>query len=167
MVGVLAAVALVLYALFHAIFAPASRVRSLPKGVWIVAIIVLPVVGAGLWFWLGAPRAERRASPLRPVQRGLGPDDDPEFLRRLETQRRQKAREARLSEREAELKRQERTANEQNPGGEASPKKASPHQDSDVSAGEHGAAAAGEDLEDPNGDSATDPRPGPTSPAKD
>lgn len=195
MVGVLAAVAVVLYALFHAIFAPASKVRSLPKGVWILAIILLPVIGAGLWFWLGAPRVERRASPLRPVQRGLGPDDDPEFLRRLETQRRQKEREARLSEREAELKRHERDVTGQTsdpsgikpgskghkpgPTGEAAPKQASTdqnpatpdgkarHPDADSAPGHEPEHGDREDLEDPSGGPSTDPRPGPTSPAND
>lgn len=160
MVGVLAAVAVVLYALFHAIFTPASKVRSLPKGVWILAIILLPVIGAGLWFWLGAPRVERRTSPLRPVQRGLGPDDDPEFLRRLESQRRQKEREARLSEREAELKR-----HKPGPTGEAAPKQASTDQNPTSPKGT--GPGADEDLEDPSGGPSTDPRPGPTSPAND
>ncbi|MDR2256752.1 MAG: PLDc N-terminal domain-containing protein [Arthrobacter sp.] len=106
LVGVVVGAAIILYALFHAIMAPARTVRALPKGVWILAIIVLPLVGAGLWFWLGAPR-RGPSGPARPVQRGLGPDDDPEFLRRLETQRRQKAREEQLNAKESELKARE------------------------------------------------------------
>lgn len=171
MVGVLAAVALVLYALFHALFAPASRVRSLPKPVWIIAIILLPVIGAGLWFWLGAPRRERRSTPLRPVQRGLGPDDDPEFLRRLETQRRQKEREARLSEREDELKRREggssgsAASHNEAPGQAPSSSSNGP---SDQLPGTPPVGKRGaDDQEDPSTGTPGDPRPGPTTPAKD
>jgi len=91
LVGVVVAAAIILYAFFHAALTPARRVRSLPKWLWLVAIIVLPVVGAGLWFCLGAPWASPAAQ--RPVSRGLGPDDDPEFLRRLELERRQRQRE--------------------------------------------------------------------------
>ncbi len=104
--GVVVAAAIILYALFHAIMTPSRSVRALPKGVWILAILLLPVVGAGLWFWLGAPR-RAPGGPTRPVQRGLGPDDDPEFLRRIETQRRQKAREDKLNAKESELKARE------------------------------------------------------------
>ena len=32
------------------------RVRGLPKGGWIVLVIVLPIVGAALWFLLGRER---------------------------------------------------------------------------------------------------------------
>ena len=105
LVGVVVAVAIILYAFFHALMAPARQVRSLPTGVWIVAILVLPVVGAGLWFWLGAPSS--RPGAAAPAPRGLGPDDDPEFLRRLEQQRRQKERQAAQDEREAQLRAKE------------------------------------------------------------
>lgn len=106
MAGLLA-VAVILYALFHCIMSPANRVRSLPKGAWIAAIILLPVVGAALWFFLGAPR--RAAAGPRPVRRpGNAPDDDADFLRKLDEQRRRQQREEALRAKEAELSQRER-----------------------------------------------------------
>ncbi len=102
--GAVVAFAFVVYTLFHCIMSPAAKVRSLPKGVWILAIIVLPVIGAGLWYWLGAPKAA--AGPAAP-RRGMGPDDDADFLRQLNIRRQQQQRAAELAKREEELKRRE------------------------------------------------------------
>lgn len=85
------ALLVIVYALIQCAMAPRRSVRSLPKAVWILAIIILPLVGALLWFWLGMPR---RGDAERPG-RGRGPDDDPDFLRRLEAQRRREGRDRR------------------------------------------------------------------------
>ena len=59
--------------------------RVLPKGVWLL-VVLIPVLGPMLWFVAGRVDA-RGGQP--PVGRGgrpagpRGPDDDPEFLRRL------------------------------------------------------------------------------------
>lgn len=104
LMGAVVALAFVVYTLFHCAMTPATRVRSLPKGVWILAIIVLPVIGSALWYWLGMPRdTPGTAAPTR----GRGPDDDAEFLRQLNIQRRQQQRADELSEREQELRRRE------------------------------------------------------------
>jgi hypothetical protein len=72
-----------------------GTVRRLPRGLWVVVILVLPVIGPVLYFWLGrrarahepwsppglAARAFGPGSATRP--RTLAPDDDPEFLRRV------------------------------------------------------------------------------------
>lgn len=52
------------------------RVRALPKPLWLVLLVLLPVIGGLLWFLIG--RVPVRAT------RGwrLPPDDDPEFSRR-------------------------------------------------------------------------------------
>lgn len=102
--GAVVAFAFVVYTLFHCIMSPAAKVRSLPKGVWILAIIVLPVIGAALWYWLGMPKAA--AGPAAP-RRGMGPDDDADFLRQLNIRRQQQQRAAALAKREEELKRRE------------------------------------------------------------
>jgi len=94
---ILVAVAVVLqiFAAVDAILAERLRVRGLPKAVWIIVIIFLPLVGALLWFFVGRPRRSsampgtqapgasgrgRRTGPARPQ----GPDDDADFLRRLQ-----------------------------------------------------------------------------------
>ena len=102
----------ILYALFNAIGTPQHRVRSLPKGVWIAAIIVLPVVGAVLWLTLGSDKTAPAAAP-----RGKGPDDDAAFLERLNLERDRKKmqqdalrREKELEAREAALREREQAA---------------------------------------------------------
>lgn len=72
---------LVVYALFDCAQTPSAQMRFAPKPVWLLAILVLPVLGALGWLFLGRPRLERG-----PSRRGPGlvaPDDDPDFLRSL------------------------------------------------------------------------------------
>lgn len=73
------------YSVIDVIQADQAKVRRLPKGVWVVVTITLPVVGAIAWFLAGRPGGlapPRRQPPNRP--RGpMGPDDDPDFLRGL------------------------------------------------------------------------------------
>ena len=104
----------ILYALFNAIGTPQHRVRSLPKGAWIAAIIVLPVVGAVLWLTLGSDKTAPAAAP-----RGKGPDDDAAFLERLNLERDRKKmqqdalrREKELEAREAALREREQAADQ-------------------------------------------------------
>ncbi|QTX03629.1 PLD nuclease N-terminal domain-containing protein [Agromyces archimandritae] len=58
------------------------RVRGLSKGWWIAVVLLLPVIGGVLWFFIG--RGRRSAPTVRPA-RSVAPDDDLDFLRRLET----------------------------------------------------------------------------------
>ncbi len=69
-----------------------SRVRHLPKPLWILLVILLSLVGSILWWGIGrAPREARSlgryandppAAPPRPQAKG--PDDDPDFLRSID-----------------------------------------------------------------------------------
>lgn len=110
--GALVALAVTIYALIQCVQTPAHRVRSIAKSGWIVAIILLPLVGACLWFWLGRPTDSDSgpATGQRPNRGPAAPDDNPEFLRTLETQRRQRAKDEELRRREAELKAREAKA---------------------------------------------------------
>jgi hypothetical protein len=74
-VGVVAAIAFMVYALIDCATMPKLRVRALNKLVWVIVIIVLPVLGGILWFVLGRAPADRQ-----PGTRPIGPDDDPDFL---------------------------------------------------------------------------------------
>ena len=76
MIGGLAALAFTVYAVADCALTERDRVAALPRALWIVLILVLPVVGALLWFLLGRVRT----APSR-TGRTIGPDDDPEFLR--------------------------------------------------------------------------------------
>ena len=72
-IGAVIAVAFILYALVDAAMTDASRARGVPKPVWVVLVVVLPVIGAILWFAIGKGRtgAAQVAGPA--------PDDDPRF----------------------------------------------------------------------------------------
>jgi Phospholipase_D-nuclease N-terminal len=102
----LLAIALWLWAIFDSITAPPERIRLLPKAVWVIVVLLFADLGAIAWMVLGRPRAQGatgagitqrlagragRAGPTvpspRPV-RSTAPDDDPEFLRRLNDQMR-------------------------------------------------------------------------------
>lgn len=92
---VLLAVLVWVYAFYDALTAPPERVRNLPKAIWLLIVLLLPEIGAIGWFAWGRPRPEVRArvrqspfgrqypSGARP-RRPLAPDDDVEFLRRLD-----------------------------------------------------------------------------------
>jgi hypothetical protein len=71
-------VVVTIYAVVDCAMMSASRVRGLPKPVWIAVIILLPVIGLALWFLIG----RGRKNPV--VAAGpRAPDDDPAFLGRL------------------------------------------------------------------------------------
>jgi Phospholipase_D-nuclease N-terminal len=62
---------------------PEERIRNLPKVIWVLLIIIIPIVGGVAW--LVAGRASIRPSgPGRPPGgRPVAPDDDDDFLRGL------------------------------------------------------------------------------------
>ncbi|MET4063216.1 hypothetical protein ABID92_001043 [Frigoribacterium sp. PvP120] len=74
-VAIVAASAFVIYALVDCLFAESSRFRALNKPLWAAIIVLLPVVGAVLWFLLGRARKAGRG----PQRRFIAPDDDPDF----------------------------------------------------------------------------------------
>ncbi len=111
--GALGMVLLVLwvYCIFDAITCDAAAVRNLPKGVWVVLVIVLADIGSLLWLVAGRPQGPARPlgykgnagipaeydRPGRAV--AASPDDDAAFLASLRAraleQRKQAAEDAR------------------------------------------------------------------------
>jgi hypothetical protein len=87
-------VGLMIYALVDCWRSDESEVRGLPRPMWLLFILV-PIAGGVAWLVYGAPRGHG-ARTVRSSMRVAAPDDDPEFLRSLEAQ----ARERRRSERE-------------------------------------------------------------------
>jgi hypothetical protein len=97
---------LLLYCVLDIVLSDAAAIRNLPKLVWLVLVLLVPLIGALVWFIAGRPLSAglapgstapsaaqamhrhpargrpRPRPPQRPVARG--PDDDPEFLRRLD-----------------------------------------------------------------------------------
>ena len=82
----------VLYALIDALQTPSGLARTLPKPLWLVVIILVPLLGAIAWLiWGRAPREAYGASDSPTTSRLFGrgrgpvaPDDDPRFLRQLD-----------------------------------------------------------------------------------
>ncbi|MCB9411874.1 MAG: PLDc N-terminal domain-containing protein [Actinobacteria bacterium] len=71
--------AVIVYAFIDVLTTPAHTARRGPKWLWALAVLLLPLLGALLWFVLGRPVRPRRTAAGQ-----LGaPDDDPEFLRDL------------------------------------------------------------------------------------
>lgn len=115
--GIIVVAAVIIYALIDCIMSAAREVRSISKPAWLAVILLLPLLGAGLWFLFGRPRSgpgPKRPQPRHPT----APDDDPEFLRNLEIRRRQQEKEAELRRREAEIREREKRAAERGEQGE-------------------------------------------------
>ncbi len=94
---VLAVLTLYIYVLIDLARAPSGEVRILPKWLWAAVVVLVVILGPVLWLVLGRPKAAyppaggdgggggsagRRPGPRGPV----APDDDPEFLKRIDEQ---------------------------------------------------------------------------------
>ena len=77
-------IALTVYAVVDCIQTDDARVRNLPKLLWMLLILLFPLVGSIAWFIAGRPQQPRaQGGPTHPPRPPRGPDDDPDFLRRL------------------------------------------------------------------------------------
>lgn len=95
-----AAVIFTIYAVADCAFFDRTRIRGLRRGWWIVIILLVPIIGAVLWFIIGRGRADRR--PLG-RSRTVAPDDDADFLRQLGSDAEQDERIRRIEQELAEL----------------------------------------------------------------
>lgn len=125
-------VVLFIYGLIDCIRSEPADVRSIPKSAWLVVIVLLNVIGVGLWFWLGRPRyaggSVQRAGGPSAANRGpysgggtarsVAPDDDPEFLRNLAVNRAQKLEAEKLRKLKADLDAREAKLREEHPNDE-------------------------------------------------
>ncbi|WP_125773414.1 PLD nuclease N-terminal domain-containing protein [Antribacter gilvus] len=105
-VATLLVIGLVVYALVDLAGAEEDELRGLPKWLWVILIIFLPLGGALAWIVMRASSRGRRVAPRpagapparqappRRTDAPVAPDDDPEFLWLLEQSRRKREREA-------------------------------------------------------------------------
>ena len=91
------AVGLMIYALIDVIRSDRFAVRALPKLVWVLVILIVPVIGALLYLFLG-----RGDKATRLGRAPVAPDDDLSFLSQIEREREQ---DQRIRELEEELSR--------------------------------------------------------------
>ena len=106
---VLVEIALLVYCVLNVITTPDDQVRNLPKLLWLLLVVVVPLVGGIAWLVAGRPQSRPRSLPQAgagPASYGrpgrataLAPDDDEAFLRglreRAEQQRRRAAEQQR------------------------------------------------------------------------
>ncbi|WP_017585164.1 PLD nuclease N-terminal domain-containing protein [Nocardiopsis ganjiahuensis] len=96
------------YVLFDVVGSDAQRVRLLPKPAWAVIVLLLPKIGAALWFVLGRPPRDAAlaggpAGPPPPFPeyehpgraRAVSPEEDEAFLRRCRERAEEQRRRAR------------------------------------------------------------------------
>jgi hypothetical protein len=72
----------------------AVRVRTMPRALWVLVILLLPLLGPIAYFLFGRPSPPPREGG--PVRRGTprpSPDDDPDFLRSMDTEQSRRDRE--------------------------------------------------------------------------
>jgi hypothetical protein len=92
----LAVLALLVYCLIDCIQTKSAAVRNLPKPLWLVLIVLVPLIGGIGWLLAGrpegavAPTGRSSRSPFRGTgstsarpPAPLGPDDDPDFMRQM------------------------------------------------------------------------------------
>jgi hypothetical protein len=92
-----------------------GEIRALPRIAWVFIILLFPPVGPIAWFVAGRPaRVTAPTGPLPPAPyRAVAPDDDPDFLRQVDTRRQDEEAEmlrlweADLRKREDDLKKRE------------------------------------------------------------
>ena len=106
--GVLALVEVVLlvYCVLNIVTTPEGEVRNLPKLLWLVLVIILPLVGGIAWLVAGRPQGPARSVPYKgnagvpPAYDRPGratafrPEDDEAFLRGLRERAEQQRRAA-------------------------------------------------------------------------
>jgi hypothetical protein len=91
----LAAVQLVILVLALIGSLSASRVRNMPRVLWVLVILLIPLLGPAAYFVWGRPLPPpREGSPIRrSAPRPSSPDDDPEFLRSVDIEQSRRDRE--------------------------------------------------------------------------
>ncbi|MEI5102272.1 PLD nuclease N-terminal domain-containing protein [Streptomyces sp. PmtG] len=75
-----------IYAFIDVLNTPENEVRHLPKVVWVIIVLLFGEVLLGpiAWFVTGK---KRRARPARAAGGWVAPDDNPDFLKRLNEDR--------------------------------------------------------------------------------
>lgn len=99
-------IALAVYAAVDVTNSDQDDRRGLPAGLWLVIVVIFPILGPVLWFVVSrSQRAARAGGPAgtgngpapsglaRPKRGPIAPDDDPDFLWRLEQEQRRRRRE--------------------------------------------------------------------------
>lgn len=96
-------VGMTVYALLDISRTDKRRIVAVPKAVWFIIALVLPVVGPGLWLVFGfrrVPPGRRAGASTGSSAPGSAPDDDESYLRFLDQQAERRKREEERRRRE-------------------------------------------------------------------
>lgn len=80
---ILVALALYIYFIIDVIRTPRGQTRTLPKFVWLLIVLLIPIIGGILWMFLGRVWPAN-GSPFGRKRGPVAPDDDPKFMRKLD-----------------------------------------------------------------------------------
>jgi|tagenome__1003787_1003787.scaffolds.fasta_scaffold20533278_1 hypothetical protein len=82
---VLAVIGVTVYAAIDCLRSDDAELRGLPKPLWLLVIVAVPLFGGGMYILLG--RQPLPGSPSSRRTRTIAPDDDPDFLSSLDPPR--------------------------------------------------------------------------------
>lgn len=91
---VLLVIGLTVFALTDAVSTPDKKIKSAPRIAWVLAILLLPPLGALAWLWVGKDRSPDSGDTPRGRTAPASPDDDPEFLASIDRAARNARRDA-------------------------------------------------------------------------
>jgi Phospholipase_D-nuclease N-terminal len=91
-------IAFLIFSFIDVILTQRSRVRGVPKIVWLFVVVIISPIGGILWFALGKAPIDR-SGPSRMIH----PDDDPDFLATIRRDEEQDERIRRLEQELADL----------------------------------------------------------------
>ncbi|MDY7529387.1 MULTISPECIES: PLDc N-terminal domain-containing protein [unclassified Cryobacterium] len=111
----IAVIVVTVYALVECVTFDRGRIRGLPRWVWVFVIVLVPVVGALLWLFIGRG-SNQSSAPGRGPSRQLAPDDDPDFLKSLGRDRLQEERIRQMEQELADLDKPDATDKPDRPG---------------------------------------------------
>jgi hypothetical protein len=101
----LAAVQLVLVVLALISALSAERLRTMPRALWVLVILLVPLIGPVAYFLAGRPVSRPAGLGPQATRRPSAPDDDPDFLKTLDPNRSRRDREL-FEKWERDMKRQ-------------------------------------------------------------
>ncbi|AGL20518.1 hypothetical protein L083_7008 [Actinoplanes sp. N902-109] len=80
----------------------AERVRTMPRPLWVLVLLFVPLLGPLAYLLWGRPVPVPSVAVRRPGARPASPDDDPDFLRSMNSEQARRDREL-LAQWEREL----------------------------------------------------------------
>ncbi|QDO89847.1 hypothetical protein FNH13_17185 [Ornithinimicrobium ciconiae] len=76
-----AVLAFTVYCVVDVVQTEEDKVRGLPKLVWLLVVLIVPLAGGLSWLIAGRARGILQPRPQTRPRGPRGPDDDPDFLR--------------------------------------------------------------------------------------